>query len=997
LIRRAIAACLLLIAVAVPSVFAQKPRIDYSSYVGGSGDEWAYAVATDSSGNIYIAGFTESSDLPLVNPLQRSYGGGTGDLFIAKLKADGSGFAYLTYIGGAGGEGDIAGYVGGIAVDAQGNAYVAGVTRSSDFPTTPGAFQTAIGSQFACDDDPNAGLCGDAFLLKLSSDGSRLIYSTYLGGSDYDDAKAIAIDSQGNAYVTGITASVDFPTTAGAFQSQLHDVDAYVAKLSPDGSKLVYSTLIGGTGLDAGMSIAVDSAGRAYVGGTTQAADFPVKQSLQPQFNGLWDAFVLRLNADGSNLDFSTLLGGQGTDEALGIALGPSGDIYVAGFTDSLDFPLKNSFQPVLGGTAGNGFVTRIKSDGSSILYSSYLGGADGRSQLDAIAVDGAGDVYVAGEGGSDFAIVNSAQAYGGSSDAVVAKLTPDGSGLLFSTFVGGSGGDIASGLTLDTAGRIAIVGQTASPDFPLSGNAFQTTLSGSTDAFITRITLPSASAPIFSSPKLIQLGESYAGQASASQVLTISNPGTQPLLITSVASSTNVHAVSNCSSVSPGGNCLITANFTSVVPGDQSGTISVYDNAPDSPQTIYIRASGISGGDLELSSLVTGASFVSSGKTTFPVTATVIDHGPADSPNITVSITNTMGTVSCNPCAVGTLKSGASAVAHFNFVPSAYGMIALTANAQASDGAPDLNPANNSQTVSIANPRYAVGPAQLNFNLQTVGLASTAQTITFNSLDQKPLQLSFSTSGDFSASTSCDAGALRCYAAVTFLPTGAGSRYGSLVVTESLGETVQAIPLSGTGQLAPHLKLSDTELLFVTSVTGQLGPTRILSVTNDGSAQLFLNQIGIIGSFVQTNMCPPWLAPASSCQIAVSFMAGEMGPANGTLTIYSNAPELFDVVTLSGMGVPLLTPQRPSRPTPPASSPSAPSAPSAAPIASAPISPVRPVPPIILATTTHKPRIDSTAGKPTPQPPRLLDFTWPIILQCDGCAPPECSQCKQE
>ena len=138
------------------------------------------------------------------------------------MKSDGGGLAYLTYIGGSGGEGDPAGYVGGIAVDAQGNAYVAGITRSADFPTTLGAFQPAIGSKFVCDSDPNAGLCGDAFVLKLSPTGDRLIYSTFLGGSDYDDAKAIATDSTGAAYITGMTASPDFPTTSGAFQTQLH-------------------------------------------------------------------------------------------------------------------------------------------------------------------------------------------------------------------------------------------------------------------------------------------------------------------------------------------------------------------------------------------------------------------------------------------------------------------------------------------------------------------------------------------------------------------------------------------------------------------------------------------------------------------------------------------------------------------------------------------------------------------------------------------------------
>jgi hypothetical protein len=337
--------------------------------------------------------------------------------------------------------------------------------------------------------------------------------------------------------------------------------------------------------------------------------------------------------------------------------------------------------------------------------------------------------------------------------------------------------------------------------------------------------------------------------------------------------------------------------------------------------------------------------------------------------------------------------------VARFNFVPSAYGMLPLTATVQASNTTSDLNPTNDSLTIDVPNPRYTASPAQLSFNLQTVGLAGSTQTIILTSLDQKPLQLALSTTGDFSASASCDADALRCYAVVTFLPTAAGSRNGSLVVTESLGNTVQAIPLSGAGRLAPHLKLSDTELLFVTSVTGQPGPPRIFTIANDGSAPLFLNQFSMAGSFVQTNLCPPSLGPGLSCLVAVSFMAGQMGPADGTLIIYSNAPELFDVISLSGMGVPLLSPDRPSRPTsaPPTASPTAPQSPSAAPISVATVAPRRPARPIVLTGVTREARSGGTAETAPLPSSRVLDFTWPIILQCDWCAPPECNPCKQD
>lgn len=906
----------LLLLIVVPGTADGQLKLDYSSYLGGSGNDWGYAVATDAAGAVYIAGFTQSSDLPMMAALQRYYAAGTGDLFVAKLKADGSGFAYITYVGGSGGEGDPGGYVGGIAVDSQGNAYVAGITRSSDFPTTFGAYQPTIGSKYVCDSDPNAGLCGDAFVLKLSPSGDRLIYATYLGGSGYDDAKAIAIDSTGAAYITGTTASPDFPVTNGAYQAELRDVDGYVAKLSPDGSQLWYSTLLGGSQLDTGMAIAVDSQGRAYVAGTTQSPDFPLKNALQTQFGDPWDAFVLRVNAAGTDLDFSTLLGGSGSDEGLGIALDFSGNIYVVGMTSSADFPVKNALQPLFGGGAANGFVTKLLPNGSAIVYSTYLGGADGPSFLAAIAVDASGNAYVAGQGGSDFPIVNSFEAYGGGADAVVARLTPDGSGLLFSTFVGGSGRDLASGIAIDTSGRIVIGGQTSSPDFPVTPGAFQSYSMGLPDAFVTRIVPSPSATPIFSAPKSISIGQAYVGQWSAPQSIQITNPGTQALRISSFATSSDLKITNNCTTLAPGGSCSLSTSLLASALGSQSGTITVYDNAPDSPQAIFVTATGVNGGDLALTSLVTGVSFNYYGKTAIPLTATITNLGPNDSSNVMLSMTSDGGTSTCNPCYVGTIKAGASAVSRFNFVPSMYGMIPLSIQLQASSTTPDLNPANNTLTLLVANPRYAVSPGQLTFNMQTVNLPSATQTITFTALDQSPLQLSFSASGDFTVTGSCDPSALRCYAYVGFLPTAAGTRNGTLIVTEALAGTSQAIALSGNAVLAPDIKLSDTQLSFIAGVTRGLTGTRDVTITNDGSALLFLVSISVTGSFVQSNQCPPSLLPGESCHIAVSFVAASAGISTGTLTIAHSAASRITVIPLTATGIPLLTLSRPSRPS---------------------------------------------------------------------------------
>ena len=220
-----------------------------------------------------------------------------------------------------------------------------------------------FGTRDSCGSGPTAGPCGDAFILKLNPAGNALLYSSFLGGGNHDEGKALALDSTGAVYITGITTSADFPTTANAFQRVAQYQDAFVSKISPDGSTLVYSTLLGGRGYDLALAIAVDSAGRAHVTGMTESEDFPLRNPLRSDLGNPWDAFVTRFNADGSALEFSTLLGGSGTQQAMGIALDLSGNIYVCGYTDSADFPIVNAFQPDFGGGGGNGFVTKLSSN----------------------------------------------------------------------------------------------------------------------------------------------------------------------------------------------------------------------------------------------------------------------------------------------------------------------------------------------------------------------------------------------------------------------------------------------------------------------------------------------------------------------------------------------------------------------------------------------------------------------------------------------------------
>ena len=385
---------------------------------------------------------------------------------------------YSTYLGGGvgGGEGD-EGY--GIAVDSAGNAYVTGATGAADFPVTPGAFQTACSA--SC-----AGSLTNAFVTKFNPAGSALVYSTYLGGSSFDGASAIAVDSAGNAYLTGETSSTDFPTTPGAFQTTYGGGgelgDAFVVKLNATGSALVYSTYLGGNDRDQGGGIALDADGNAYIAGSTASTNFPTKNPLQPTGGGPnIDAFVAKLNQTGSALVYSTYLGGTGLygDFGNGIAVDSAGNAYVAGVTNSTDFPTKNPLQPASGG-GSDAFVTKINAAGSALLYSTYVGGSESDG-AGGIALDGAGNAYIAGAASSpDFPTTPGAfqttchacAAY--YDDAFVAKINNTGSALVYSTFLGGSKSNAARGIAVDGAGNAYVAGGTTSSDFPTTPGVFQ-------------------------------------------------------------------------------------------------------------------------------------------------------------------------------------------------------------------------------------------------------------------------------------------------------------------------------------------------------------------------------------------------------------------------------------------------------------------------------------------------------------------------------------------
>lgn len=382
----------------------------------------------------------------------------------------------------------------GIAVDRAGNAYLIGVTRSTGFPTTPGAFDTTLAGR------------QEVLVAKLNAAGSALLYATFLGGTKSDYGEAIAVDAAGNAYVTGYTFSSDFPTTPGAFDrsfssSDPGDNDTFVTKLSPAGNALLYSTFLGGRYWDQAEAIAVDGAGVAYVAGTTWSTNYPTTPGAYDTSHNdvashyLGDVFVTKINAAGSALLYSTLLGTSGADVGHGIAIDGAGSAYITGSTNSSAFPttagaLDTTFNG--GERYGDAFVTKLNAAGSALLYSTFLGGS-GEDGSYGIAVDGAGNTHITGfTRSADWPTTPGAfdVTYNGGSlgDVFVAKLNAAGAALFFSTFLGGSDVEIGHALALDWDGSVCVAGQTSSADMPTTSGAFDTSWNGSADAFLAKL-----------------------------------------------------------------------------------------------------------------------------------------------------------------------------------------------------------------------------------------------------------------------------------------------------------------------------------------------------------------------------------------------------------------------------------------------------------------------------------------------------------------------------
>jgi len=693
------------------------PVLIYSTYLGGSGHDTGNAIAVDLSGDAYVTGTTNSTDFPTVNALQSMYHvGAEHNAFIAKINPSGSALIYSTYLGGSAGDTG-----NGIAVDSAGNAYVTGETASTNFPTV-NALQPSNSGE-------------DAFVAELNPSGSALIYSTYLGGNGENSGNAIAVDSAGNAYVSGSTIdSTNFPTVNPLQPSNNYGDNTFVAKLNPGGSALIYSTYLGGDGYNFGNGIAADSAGNAYVTGTTNASNFPTVNALQSSHGGAqgtFNAFIAKINANGSALVYSTYLGGNAGDgggpsgtEGQGIAVDSSGNAYVTGETSSTDFPTVNAIQSSCCGVFEyDAFIAKINASGSALVYSTYLGGGfDGGN---GIAVDSSGDAYVTGLTSDTVPTVNAVQSSnGGDENAFVAEINASGSALVYSTYLGGNSDNYGNGVAVDSSGNAYVTGATSAPDFP-TVNALQPSNGGggfSFNAFVAKI-FPAISL----SPNRPAFAGQPVGTASTPQTIVLTNDGNAALTISNVAiSGTNASdfaETDNCvGSVLAGASCSIHVTFTPTATGTRAGTVIVTNNFTGSPLTVPLTGTGItatrivalSANSLTFTSQMVGATSAAQG-----LTLGNTGNAPLTLSGLVISGTNSSDFAETDNCG-GSVAAEASCTINLTFSPTATGT--RTGSLTITDNAPG-----SPQTVSLSGTGQDFSLASVSSSSATISAGQTA------------------------------------------------------------------------------------------------------------------------------------------------------------------------------------------------------------------------------------------------------------------------------
>src|SRR6266852_6135837 len=739
-----------------------------------------------------------------------------------------------------------------------------------------------------------------------------LSYSTYLGGSGDDVGNAIAVDSSGNAYVTGFTGSTNFPTKSPTQSASGGGFDAFVAKLDPTGSTLFYSTFLGGSADDAGNAIAVDGSGNAYVTGVTRSTNFPTKNALQSAVGGSGDAFVAKLDPTGSTLIYSTFLGGSAQDSGSAIAVDSSGNAYVTGFTRSTNFPTASPFQASCqscAGSQGNAFVAKLSVAGSALVYSTYLGGSGNGTDGDfgnGIAVDASNNAYVTGFTSSpNFPLASPIQAtllpqtctfeyYGYtytipcSNTAFVTKLNPSGSALLYSTYLGASGGGLEDGrgIAVDNTGNAYITGFTPSRNLLLTPGAFQLVPGGGEDAFVAKISPNDAPGFSLSSFSLSFQDEGIGG-TTPSQQITLANTGSATLTaITSIVPSGDFAETNTCgsNSLAGGAACAINVTFTPTAAGVRTGTITITDSAASSPQKVTLTGNGVAGLAATVSPTSLSFGNQTQGTTSAAQSVTLTNTGSA---TLTINGFSLGGanpsdfTLSSANCKQSqSLAVGSSCAFAIVFAPLAVGN--LSATLQILDNSAQ-SPRNVPLTgVGLAPPTVALSPTSLNFAAQIVGSTSSGQSVTLTTSGSGTLAISSISAsiGDFKPSNNCGvsvAGGASCTITVTFNPIAPGNRTGMLVIASNAANGTQMVPLSGLG--------------IDFSISPAAGSPNSATVTSGQSATYTLSAAGSSGFSGTVSFTCSDPAFQSSCGVSPnSLVVNGTTAQNATVTVTTTA-----------------------------------------------------------------------------------------------------------
>ncbi len=812
-----------------------------------------------------------------------------------------------TYLGGG-----VEDAILGIAGDINANVYVVGQTTSPNFPTTPGSLQkpSSPPATAGIPNDP----ASDCFVAKFSFTG-QLIYSTYLGGSALDKCSSVGVNANGEAFVGGTTFSSNFPTKNALYSSLTGAQNGFVAHLDPTGSKLIFSTYLGGGG-EYLTATAVDTNSNVYVGGETNSPHYPtttgayqatflgtLSTGAYPHYNN--SGFLSKLSADGSKLIYSTYLGAATGDTTInGLAVDFTGSPYVGGETHSVAFPVTpGAYQTTLGSGAlenANAFLTKFTTDGTGLVYSTFVGGAIYDSGT-AVAVDSLGYAYLTGSTQSpNLPTVKAVQSsLQGTQSAFALKLNTTGSAPVYYTYLGGSnsstqgagqGFQIAFGVAVDFFGNAAFVGETTATNFPLA-SALQPAYGGGVlDAFVTCF-----------SPAGTELFSTYVGGsgddygfailADPYGYFWIAGQTTSPNL--TVANAYQPKLAPALGSIAILNGFLTRINYTDISP----------------PPTATLSTTSLSFGNQSVGT-------VSAPKV---ITVTNNDPDPLSITAITIAGTNPGDFASTNTC-VGKVvaASGGTCTITVTFDPTAAGP--RTASLVLTGTAPGSTLTVALSGTGVGAPLVSLSPASLAFANQNTGTTSASQSITLKNTGNAPLNISLITLGgtnpsDFATSNNCGtsvAAGSSCTIAVTFKPTVFGNRTASLVITDNAAGSPQSVPLSGTG-LAAIVTLSPTSLTFAGQNTGTASVSQSITLTNSGNIPLLISSLVLGGAnpadFTLSNTCGSSVTAGASCTLTVIFKPTATGPRSAQIVISDNAALSPQTIALTGTGTaPIVT-----------------------------------------------------------------------------------------